>query len=523
MASCLDKLTDEEKNHLVSSVYGKRHLFWVGSGFSCNFHYPTWEDVLNKTKLNIKYPHDLPQNLLHAAEVLHSFYDEENCAEDDSVEESKKLEEQFNQEILNALQELFNENAAGNETDPDWVDEFVKLSPDMIVTTNWDGVLERIIDPTPNVIIRDDPSPRISKSKNILKIHGDSSRASSIVVTQSQYTRFQREDTYLKSKVFTLFSEYVPVFIGYSLTDPNIFYIYDEYVANIGKNRPPAFMVVHPSKKKKEFEQAKHLFAKKNICLIEASIGSFLGALAIEQANYEGTKHFFEDKYASILALARPLIDGAINSVPPKKKSIEAFNTDELRVAGVQAMMDLLRTPQIYEEYEGTLLSPSGSIPFKEARSLFQGIIQIINSYKEEKLSTEDEAFILGAILKNCKNNPKLWDFNEAKIAFEDLLSFSVSKESVHYAERIELIKEMLDWGSLTHEFGKCWSIGISLKKEKDFFSAFEIESLVSLVKTEQDNEISIRKSSWWLKELKSAKKIIKKSKKDIDSLLAGK
>lgn len=56
----------------------------------------------------------------------------------------------------------------------------------------------------------------------IYKIHGCCSKPESIVINSYDYERFNEKSAYLSSKILTLFLERPIIFLGYSISDPNI-------------------------------------------------------------------------------------------------------------------------------------------------------------------------------------------------------------------------------------------------------------------------------------------------------------
>ncbi|NIY77333.1 hypothetical protein HED22_16895 [Thalassospira sp. HF15] len=502
----MSDLSDREKEVLVSAVYGKRHFFWIGSGFSANFGYPGWGDVLDKVKENISFERDLPNNYLHAAEILHSFYDEKIGGDD------------FNGEVVKSLHTL-----KEDVDSPVWVENFYNLSSNILVTTNWDNVLEDIFDYLPSVIVRGEKNIQLSEGRNIFKIHGDSRDPNSIVVTQSQYTKFQREDTYLKSKIFTVFSENVPIFLGYSLSDPNIFYIYDEVVAHLGDDKLPSFMIVRPSGDDEKLSQAKYLFSKKNICLVEAEIGEFLEELSALVQEFSGDVISFKYDFNDVLTRVEDILEKAVEGKNPSKELILKFTTDDGRKQAIKAILRVFDNPQIFKEYGGELYGKTGTIATKGAHALFQAIIKL-NNELEIGLSNAVREKIGKTILGTCKSDPYLWDFHMAKTPLIDLLSFHVNPDGDVFSERMQLVKKLLDFGG--DKFGDCWAIYHDFQKgRKNWLTQDEITSLVSIASNELELE-QYSVSSWWLNELVDAenctdelKSTIRKLIRDIDSL----
>jgi len=125
-------------------------------------------------------------------------------------------------EISNYLNDLDKEAIKGNEF-PQELAILSDLNIDGIITTNWDSFLEQLF-PDYRVYIGQGEL-LLSNPQGIgeiYKIHGCATKPSSLLLTDKDYADFDDKNAYLAAKLITLFVEHPIVFIGYSLSDPNI-------------------------------------------------------------------------------------------------------------------------------------------------------------------------------------------------------------------------------------------------------------------------------------------------------------
>jgi hypothetical protein len=122
--------------------------------------------------------------------------------------------------------------------DPQLVEELDALrafNAEGIITTNWDTLLERLF-PGYKVFIGQQSVVRQTPQNvaEIYKIHGCCTDPNSLVLTEEDYQLFKEKQAYLAAKLITIFVEHPVIFVGYSISDPNILELLRSILRGLG-------------------------------------------------------------------------------------------------------------------------------------------------------------------------------------------------------------------------------------------------------------------------------------------------
>lgn len=176
---------------------------------------------------------------------------------------------------------------------------FAKLLFDKVITTNFDFLLEKAYDinKRPNRPIVDEEQlsirDRVSASKrdtefiiSVLKLHGDLHHPNRLVITEEDYDTFLHKYPLLSTYVSYLLMSRTPLFIGYSLDDPDFRQLWQIIGSRLGQLRRRGYVIlVSPSK----LDRAK--YERRGIKVIgipgnKKDYGAILSTLFMEIAEY---------------------------------------------------------------------------------------------------------------------------------------------------------------------------------------------------------------------------------------------
>ena len=208
-----------------AAIYRRLALF-IGSGISAtatnkaNQHPPTWSELLHELSSLIQddTKHDIESlinnnQLLQAAELLRY-----------------KIRKECKSHTFNErLKILVNGPKNDPFTPSEWHDTIDQLNPQIIITTNYDNLLEGNSRETYAVNTFStqtiDNHLRIGTT-TILKIHGDANDAfngnEDLILSISDYARARQKGQLAFDIIKAIFLTHTTLFLGYSMNDPDL-------------------------------------------------------------------------------------------------------------------------------------------------------------------------------------------------------------------------------------------------------------------------------------------------------------
>lgn len=224
-------MTKEEFIERLKSI-DKAPFLFLGSGFSRHYtDSPTWEAILekfSKKPLNqyksILNTNSLPLIATELSKDLTCDFWKLPADNDFVIRHRNDIKDQSS--VLKIRIAEYLKELSEKPFDSSFCDELKMLSNlsiDGIITTNWDNTIERVFPKYKTFVGQKELlfSSTFSIGE-IYKIHGSFCEPSSMILTKEDYEGFKDKYPYLAAKLITIFVEHPIIFMGYSLSDPNI-------------------------------------------------------------------------------------------------------------------------------------------------------------------------------------------------------------------------------------------------------------------------------------------------------------
>jgi hypothetical protein len=134
--------------------------------------------------------------------------------------------------------------------------QIFEINPHVIITTNWDNILERAIEENAyiyDLVCSDKDLVKSTLQNKLIKMHGDF-KNHNIVFKEDDYINYQYKFPLIENYVKSIISTHTVVFLGYSYNDINLKQIIN-WVQNYSSVRPPMYLITF----KQNLNQIKYL------------------------------------------------------------------------------------------------------------------------------------------------------------------------------------------------------------------------------------------------------------------------
>ncbi|WP_026888852.1 SIR2 family protein [Clostridium beijerinckii] len=232
---------NESKRIIKKASENNKLVLFVGSGVSANSGYPSWISLVEEFAKGIGI-------------------DTKNISSEDYLKipqyyYNSRKEKDYYDVIFNK----FNIKVKPNSIH----DLVFELNPYHVVTTNYDELLEDAADSKGmfyDVVSKDKDLPYTPNGKMIIKMHGDL-KNKNIVLKEDDYLSYFKNYKLIQNYIKSLISTHTILFIGYSINDINVKYIFQWVKDILGNDFQQAYFLDTDENKKfnqMEFEYYKN-------------------------------------------------------------------------------------------------------------------------------------------------------------------------------------------------------------------------------------------------------------------------
>ncbi|MED4990452.1 SIR2 family protein [Parageobacillus toebii] len=244
-------MTIEQQLEQQLKEFNSAPFLFIGSGFSRRYlGLEDWEGLLKKFAKYLPNDFDyyrsigenqMPMIAQAMAEDFHELWWKD--------EKFKSSREEFRGKVFNKTSPLKieiakylrtkHQNTVVSKHLEREIEKFKKVVVDGVITTNWDLFLEKLFGNEYKTYVGQEELLFANPTHiaEIYKIHGCSTDPNSLVLTHKDYENFRSKNAYLAAKLMTIFVEHPIIFIGYSISDPNIIEILSSIAACLSEDK----------------------------------------------------------------------------------------------------------------------------------------------------------------------------------------------------------------------------------------------------------------------------------------------
>ncbi|MDH2474371.1 SIR2 family protein [Clostridium perfringens] len=211
----MEAFSNESKRIINKAARNNKLVVFVGAGVSMNSGYPSWQELIKDFADGLGY--DMKESSFDELLRIPQYY------------YNARKEKEYYDVIYNK----FNIKSEPNKIH----DLILELNPAHIITTNYDDLIERAANSKGmfyDVVSKDSDLAYSVNNKMIIKMHGDL-KNKNIVLKEDDYMSYFNNFKLIQNYIKSLISTHVVLFVGYSVSDVNLKYIF-QWVRDVLKN-----------------------------------------------------------------------------------------------------------------------------------------------------------------------------------------------------------------------------------------------------------------------------------------------
>jgi hypothetical protein len=214
---------------LASAFKEGKVILFVGSGFSKNFGFPLFKELIDEIDSHF-FDDPMGQE--------YQFYNKLNL-----LEKTQYLSSKYKKgSILKIISNIFSRKKIEiNES----MKYFFSLPTEKIYTTNWDNLIENTYEKIYNTTLTSkwrDEQLILNQEIELIKLHGTIDDPASIILTEKDYYDFMNSDSLIKQQLVVDIAHKSVLFIGYSLSDIDFKQIFYFIESKLKENKTNFFI-----------------------------------------------------------------------------------------------------------------------------------------------------------------------------------------------------------------------------------------------------------------------------------------
>ncbi|SHL25676.1 SIR2-like domain-containing protein [Flavobacterium saccharophilum] len=268
---------------IKDAINTKKLVIFAGAGISIDAGVPSWGKLIDEIKNEL----DLPENEIDFLKIPQIYFNE-------------RQEKEYIEKIRNVLG---HRKLKHNEIH----EEIFELNPEHILTTNFEDLLEQVINKKSlpfSIVKQDTDLPYSHNTKLLVKIHGDLDNTN-FVLKEDDYLNYSLDHPLIEAFIKSIFATKVVLFIGYSYNDYNLKQIIQNVRNILGNNFQNAYLL---SIDNKTHYSHKQYLKNKGINVIDYFDADFINKDELK-SNYitdflKGNNAYKENYYQEIQTLS---------------------------------------------------------------------------------------------------------------------------------------------------------------------------------------------------------------------------